>query len=73
MLREPAEMLFEKAVKVLEYFDWYPYSEGGSHFVYTKDDRLLTIIKHKNKIGRQYIKRINKALNLEEWYEKNQK
>lgn len=73
MLRLPAEMRFNEVTQVLEFFDWKLENIVGSHYIYYKRKAILTVVKHKNKVVKAYLKRIVNALNLEEWYEKNKK
>jgi len=74
MLRLPAEMRFEDVVKVLEFFGWNLENVNGSHFVYYKEGFLpLTVVRHKNRVKRECIRKIIGILNLEEWYEEREK
>jgi len=73
MLRLPAEMRFNEVIKVVEFFDWKLNNVDGSHFYYCKQNSILCIVKHKNKVMRTYLKRVIDFLNLEEWYEKQKK
>ena len=73
MLRLPAEMRFNEVIRVVDFFDWKLNNVDGSHFYYCKENSILCIVKHKNKVVRTYLKRIINFLNLEEWYEKNKK
>ncbi len=73
MLRLPPEIRFDEVTNVLETFDWQLINTDGSHFIYTKGDVQITVVKHRNKIKRGYIREIIEILNLEEWYEQNKK
>ena len=73
MLRLPPEMRFEDAVKVLEHFGWTLKKIRGSHFGYSRRGYHITVVKHKNKIKKIYIKKIIEILNLEEWYEEDKR
>ncbi len=74
MLRLPPEMRFEDVIKVLKHFGWRLKNVIGSHFTYYKSGYMpFTVVKHKNKVKRGYIKKAIDRLNLEEWYEKHKK
>jgi predicted RNA binding protein YcfA (HicA-like mRNA interferase family) len=73
MLRLPTEMRFNEVTQVLEFFDWKLDNVAGSHYIYYKQNTILTVIKHKKKVVKVHLKRIVNALNLEEWYEENKK
>jgi len=74
MFQLPPEMKFEDMVRVLEYFGWTRKNVVGSHFTYYRKGHMpITIVKHKNKVKRGYIKKIIDELNLEDWYEKHKK
>lgn len=73
LFRLPAEMRFSEVTQVLEFFNWKLENVDGSHFYYCKQNSIICVVKHKNKVVRVYLKRIINNLNLEEWYEKQKK
>jgi predicted RNA binding protein YcfA (HicA-like mRNA interferase family) len=70
-LKEPSEVSFADVRKLLIAFGFQEEGTSGSHHIFRHDDgRLISIpIKGGQKVKGIYIKKINKLLNLEEWYE----
>lgn len=73
MLRLPAAMRFEEVVYVLEYFGYHLENVKGSHFIYMKNGKILTIVKKVKRVKRGYIREIVDMLDLEAWYEQKKK
>jgi predicted RNA binding protein YcfA (HicA-like mRNA interferase family) len=70
-LKEPSEVSFSDAKKVLVTFGFQEDSVSGSHHIFRHPDgRMISIpIKGGHKVKSIYIKKINQLLDLEEWYE----
>ena len=73
ILNLPAEIRFDEVDKLLDDFEFTPDNIEGSHYTYVRGEKILVIIKQKNKVNREYLKRIIDYLNLEEWYENHKK
>lgn len=74
-LRKPPEIKYKDVVNVLENFGWElkNIGSGGSHFVYYKEGKEISVPKDKEKVKKPYIIELIKILELEEWYEKHKK
>ncbi|HEY9826611.1 MAG TPA: type II toxin-antitoxin system HicA family toxin [Stenomitos sp.] len=70
-LSEPSDLVFADVRKLLVNFGFHEDSVSGSHHIFRHEDgRMISIpVKGGQKVKKIYIKKINELLNLEEWYE----
>ena len=68
LLRKPVDMRFEEVAAILEHFGFTldKKNQKGSHFVYFKGDKLITIPVHNHMVKRTYLQQIIEMLGLEE-------
>ena len=68
LLRKPVDMRFEEVAVILEHYGFTldKKNQKGSHFVYFKGDKLITIPVHNHMVKRTYLQMIIEMLDLEE-------
>ena len=82
LLRYPPEYAFDDLKRILEEFGFHGKApRGGSHWIFILEDlkpgvsyetdQITVPIKRGRYVRREYLKKVAKLLNLEEWYEKN--
>ena len=68
LLRKPVDMRFDEVKVILEYsgFTLDSKNQKGSHFVFFKGDKLITIPVHNHVIKKTYLQLIIEMLGLED-------
>jgi predicted RNA binding protein YcfA (HicA-like mRNA interferase family) len=68
LLRKPVDMRFDEVKVILEHYGFVLDSKNqkGSHFVFYKGDKLITIPVHNHMVKKTYLQLIIELLGLEE-------
>jgi predicted RNA binding protein YcfA (HicA-like mRNA interferase family) len=68
LLRKPVNMRFEEVAAILEHYGFTldKKNQKGSHFVYFKGDKLITIPVHNHMVKKTYLLLVIEMLGLED-------